>query len=118
MSPSTIHSMKPLHRIASIPGDGIGTEVVSAGLKVLQSLADATDSFVIETTHFEWSSKSYKQKGHYIPTGGLEELKKHDAILFGAVGAPDVPVGAILILPLFAYFKCRLQPISKWTSED
>ena len=75
------------YRIASIPGDGIGNEVSPAGIEVLQKLA--TD-FRIEFEHFDWSSKRFKESGAYIPAGGLEELKKFDAIFFGAVGAPDV----------------------------
>jgi len=73
------------HRIAVIPGDGIGTEVIPAGLEVLHKIAS------IEATTFDWSSARYKKTGKYIPDGGLEELKKFDAIFFGAVGAPDVP---------------------------
>jgi len=73
------------HRIAVIPGDGIGIEVIPAGLEVLHKIAS------IEATTFDWSSARYKKTGKYIPDGGLEELKKFDAIFFGAVGAPDVP---------------------------
>jgi tartrate dehydrogenase/decarboxylase/D-malate dehydrogenase len=76
------------YRIASIPGDGIGNEVIPAGIEVLQKLA--TD-FRIDFKHFDWSSKRFKETGAYIPDGGLAELKTFDAIFFGAVGAPDVP---------------------------
>ena len=76
------------YRIASIPGDGIGNEVIPAGIEVLQKLA--TD-FRIDFKHFDWSSQRFKETGAYIPDGGLAELKKFDAIFFGAVGAPDVP---------------------------
>jgi len=76
------------YRIASIPGDGIGNEVIPAGIEVLQKLA--TD-FRIDFKHFDWSSRRFKETGAYIPEGGLDELKKFDAIFFGAVGAPDVP---------------------------
>jgi len=76
------------HRIASIPGDGIGNEVIPAGIEVLQKLQDG---FRLEFEHFDWSSDRYKKEGAYIPEGGLERLKKFDAIFFGAVGAPDVP---------------------------
>jgi tartrate dehydrogenase/decarboxylase/D-malate dehydrogenase len=78
------------YRIASIPGDGIGTEVIPAGIEVLQQLARAED-FGFSFEDFDWSSKRYKDTGAYIPEGGLETLKGFDAILFGAVGAPDVP---------------------------
>jgi tartrate dehydrogenase/decarboxylase/D-malate dehydrogenase len=78
------------HRIAAIPGDGIGNEVIPAGLQVLNALA-AKESFSLETISFDWSSELYKKSGAYIPGGGLDELKRFDAIFFGAVGAPDVP---------------------------
>ena len=78
------------HRIASIPGDGIGNEVIPAGIEVLQALA-AKEEFALDFQSFDWSSERYKKTGAYIPDRGLDELKKFDAIFFGAVGAPDVP---------------------------
>lgn len=68
--------------------DGIGPEVVDAAITVLKTLSETLGSFDIDFTHFDWSSDTYKKTGKYIPDGGLEQLKKHDAILFGAVGAP------------------------------
>ncbi|KAF2136762.1 uncharacterized protein K452DRAFT_353789 [Aplosporella prunicola CBS 121167] len=91
MSPSTVHSVKPFYRIASIPGDGIGTEITQAAVQVLQKLADAHGTFQFDFTHFDWSSKNYLERGWYMPEDGLEQLKKHDAIYFGAVGWPNVP---------------------------
>ncbi|HEY3075764.1 MAG TPA: tartrate dehydrogenase [Burkholderiales bacterium] len=76
------------YRIAAIPGDGIGNEVIPAGIEVLNKTADR---FRLEFEHFDWSSQRYQQTGRYIPEGGLERLKAFDAIFFGAVGAPDVP---------------------------
>ena len=76
------------YRIAAIPGDGIGNEVIPAGIEVLER---AADGFRLEFAQFDWSSKRYQQTGRYIPEGGLEQLKSFDAIFFGAVGAPDVP---------------------------
>jgi len=78
------------YRIAAIPGDGIGVEVIAAGLKALEVLAQRERGFRLKVEHFPWSSDYYKQHGHYIPEGGLERLKQFDAIFFGAVGAPDV----------------------------
>jgi len=78
------------YRIASIPGDGIGNEVIPAGVDVLQELA-SLEGFGLEFTGFDWSSKRYLETGRYIPAGGLEQLKRFDAIFFGAVGAPEVP---------------------------
>jgi tartrate dehydrogenase/decarboxylase/D-malate dehydrogenase len=76
------------YRIAAIPGDGIGNEVIPAGVEVLEKLASG---FKLEFKDFDWSSDRFKKTGAYIPDGGLAELKKFDAIFFGAVGAPDVP---------------------------
>src|SRR5688572_27198907 len=79
------------HKIAVIPGDGIGTEVLGAGLEVLQALARQDGGFQIEPEHFPWGSDYYLKHGYYIPEGGLEGLKKCDAIFFGAVGSQQVP---------------------------
>lgn len=78
--------------IASIPGDGIGGEVVAAGLRVLDTIAKQSEGTVeFEVTEYPWSSEYYLKNGRYIPEGGLEELEKHDAIYFGAVGSAEVP---------------------------
>jgi len=82
--------MMKCYRIASIPGDGIGKEVIAAGVEVLNALAEK-EGFKLEFEHFDWSSERYLRTGAYIPEGGLEKLKTFDAIFFGAVGAPDVP---------------------------
>ena len=84
-----IDQNKP-YSIACIPADGIGPEVIDAGVQVLKSLSK-TANFKFEFENYDWSSETYKRTGKYIPEGGLDQLKKHDAILFGAVGAPDVP---------------------------
>jgi tartrate dehydrogenase/decarboxylase/D-malate dehydrogenase len=77
--------------IAAIPGDGIGTEVISAGIEVLQELARIDSGFRLGFEHFPWGSDYYLANGRYIPEGGLERLKTFDAIFFGAVGSLDVP---------------------------
>ena len=79
------------HRIASVPGDGIGPEVIAAGLEVLEVLAGRDAGFRLAVEHFPWSSDYYLAHGHYIPPGGLEALKAFDAIFFGAVGSTKVP---------------------------
>lgn len=88
MSPSVIRQT-PSYSIACIPGDGIGPEVISAGVKVLRAVSKVSD-FELDFEDYDWSSETYKQTGRYIPEGGLERLRKHDAILFGAVGAPGM----------------------------
>ncbi|MDA8110205.1 MAG: tartrate dehydrogenase [Betaproteobacteria bacterium] len=79
------------YRIASIPGDGIGVEVIAEGEKVLEALAAKERGFSLELMPFDWSSERYLRTGAYMPDNALEILRKFDAILFGAVGAPNVP---------------------------
>lgn len=76
------------YRIASIPGDGIGPEVVQATIQVVQKLAKTTESFNIEFTHIPWGTQYYKEHGRYVSEDSLDVLRKFDAALFGAVGAP------------------------------
>lgn len=76
--------------IAAIPGDGIGTEVISAGLEVLEGLAKRLGGFDFDVIHYPWDSEFYLEHGHYIPDGGLAEIKLADAIFFGAVGSLKV----------------------------
>jgi tartrate dehydrogenase/decarboxylase/D-malate dehydrogenase len=78
-------------KIASIPGDGIGKEVVAAGLRVLDAVAARDGGFSLDVTHFDWGTDYYKTHGAFMPADGLATLKPFDAIYFGAVGAPDVP---------------------------
>jgi tartrate dehydrogenase/decarboxylase/D-malate dehydrogenase len=78
------------YRIAAIGGDGIGPEVISAGVEVLQALGQV-EGYALDVKDFDWSSERYLKKGAYIPEGGLDELKTFDAILFGAVGSQKVP---------------------------
>ena len=80
-----------IHKIAAIPADGIGPEVIAAGLEVLNALASDDGGFKFDIEHFPWSSDYYLEHGYYIPEGGLEKLKTFDAIFFGAVGSQQVP---------------------------
>src|SRR3989442_12346019 len=79
------------YRIAAIPGDGIGVEVIAAGLRALEALARSGGTFRFEVESFPWSSDYYLERGYYIPEGGLEKLRAFDAIFFGAVGSQKVP---------------------------
>ena len=79
------------YKIASIPGDGIGVEVIDAGLRALYALAERAGTFRFDVTHFDWGTDRYKREGALMPADGAQDLIDFDAILFGAVGAPDVP---------------------------
>ena len=79
------------YRIAAIPGDGIGQEVIAAGIRVLEALAERHGGIGLEFTHFDWGSERYRKTGRLMPADGAEQLREFDAIFFGAVGAPDVP---------------------------
>lgn len=79
------------HRIAVIPGDGIGQEVVAAGLEVLRTLEAREPDLALEFETFDWGSAYYRAHGRMMPAAGLDRLRAFDAIYFGAVGAPDIP---------------------------
>ena len=79
------------YKIASIPGDGIGIEVIDAGLRVLNALAKRDGGFALDVTSFDWGSDRYKREGALMPADGAQDLKNYDAIFFGAVGTPDLP---------------------------
>jgi isocitrate/isopropylmalate dehydrogenase len=76
------------YRIASIPGDGIGPEVVSATIQVVEKLAKTLGTFDIDFDHIPWGTAYYKETGNYVSADCLDILRKYDAGLFGAVGAP------------------------------
>jgi tartrate dehydrogenase/decarboxylase/D-malate dehydrogenase len=79
------------YSIAAIPADGIGPEVIGAGIEVLQTLSQRAGDISFEVTCYDWGSDHYKAHGKMMPDDGLDLLKTYDAIYFGAVGAPDVP---------------------------
>ncbi len=79
-------------RIAAIPADGVGVEVVAAGRAVLDALAGASQgAFAFEWTEFPWGCGHYEKTGRMMDEDGLETLRDFDAIYFGAVGWPTVP---------------------------
>src|SRR5689334_23881795 len=77
-------------RLAVIPGDGIGPEVVAEGLKVLSAVAPD-----IEPTSYDLGAARWQRTGELLPDTVLDELRQHDAILLGAVGDPSVPSGIL-----------------------
>jgi tartrate dehydrogenase/decarboxylase / D-malate dehydrogenase len=79
------------YRIASIPADGIGPEVISAGLEVLDAVAARDGGFRLTIDHYDWSSDRYRKHGSFMPADALAWLRTADAIYFGAVGDPDIP---------------------------
>jgi tartrate dehydrogenase/decarboxylase/D-malate dehydrogenase len=79
------------YTIAAIPGDGIGVEVVAAGLEVLRALEAVDDGLRFRITEYPWGSAYYGRHGVMMPTDGLEQIRNVDAILFGAVGSREVP---------------------------
>ncbi|NQT90455.1 MAG: 3-isopropylmalate dehydrogenase [Candidatus Omnitrophica bacterium] len=83
-----------MYQIAVIPGDGTGPEVVREGLKVLQALSQKF-KFRYEVTTFDWGGERYLKTGEVIPDGGIEELKRYNAIYLGAIGHPDVKPGIL-----------------------
>jgi tartrate dehydrogenase/decarboxylase/D-malate dehydrogenase len=79
------------YKVAAIGGDGIGPEVIDAGLQVLDVLARREGGFELKVERFPWGSDYYKKHGRMMPADGLDTLEPFDAIYFGAVGAPDIP---------------------------
>ena len=86
-----------VYKIACIPGDGIGKEVVPAGQAVLQALAEAQRGFRFEFSTFGWGGDWYRAYGEMMPADGLEPLRNMDAILFGSAGDPDIPEACAVI---------------------
>jgi len=77
-------------RIAAIPGDGIGKEVVPEGIRVVDAAAKKT-GVRFEWEHFPWNCETFAQTGKMMPDDGLDRIARHDAIFLGAVGWPTVP---------------------------
>lgn len=77
-------------KLAVIPGDGIGQEVIAEALKVLKVVAPGA-----ETTEFDLGARRYHASGEILPDSVLEEIREHDAIVLGAIGDPSVPPGVL-----------------------
>ena len=76
-------------KIAVVPGDGIGHEIVPAALKVADVVAQSS-GFIIDKEFFPWGAGNYLKHGEFMPSNGLDILKSFDAIFFGSVGLPEV----------------------------
>ncbi len=79
------------HKVALIPGDGIGPEVIAEGIKVLDAVATYDGGFSLEFTEFPWGCEHYLRTGEMLPADGIDTLSHFDAIFLGAVGYPGVP---------------------------
>ena len=82
------------YKIAVIGGDGTGPEVTAEAVKVMD-VVSAKFGFKVEKTYFDFGGERYKRTGEILPDGGVADLKKHDAILLGAIGHPDVKPGIL-----------------------
>ena len=80
----------PTYKIAAIPGDGIGKEVVPEGIRVLNAIG-SKHNIKFQWDFFDWSCEVYKNTGLMMPEDGIYQISKHDAIYLGAVGFPSVP---------------------------
>jgi 3-isopropylmalate dehydrogenase len=83
-----------VYKIAVLPGDGTGPEVTAEAVKVLKVAADKF-GFKTELTEFDFGGERYKRTGETLPDSAIEELRKFDSILLGAIGHPDVPPGIL-----------------------
>src|SRR5438874_2160808 len=98
-------------RIAVIGGDGIGPEVTDQAVRVAEAAVSRHDRATLEWNRLPWSSAFYRKTGQMLPDDGWDQLQKHDAILLGAVGSPDVPDHITLhglLLPLRRRFDLYL----------
>ncbi len=78
------------YKIAAIPGDGIGVEVIGAGIEVLAALADRLGTFSLDVESFPWGADYYLANGEMMPDDGLDTLRDFDAIYFGSAGDPRI----------------------------
>ena len=111
-----------MHKIAVIPGDGTGPEVTAEAVKVLKAAAAKFD-FKVDLTEFDFGGERYKRTGELLPDSAVEELRKFDAILLGAIGHPDVAPGilekGILLKARFALDQyINLRPVKLFPGVD
>ena len=79
------------YNLAVIAGDGVGPEVIAEGKKVLEAVAAGSPTITFKFNEYPWGSAYYRETGRMMPEDGLESLESSDAILFGAVGDPNIP---------------------------
>ena len=79
------------YKVAVIPGDGVGLEVIDEGRKALEAVASVIGDLSFQFTEFPWGSEYYRETGNLMPEDGIEILQEFDTILFGAVGDPNIP---------------------------
>jgi 3-isopropylmalate dehydrogenase len=86
--------MAKTHKIAVVPGDGTGPEVIGEAVKVLKALANR-NGFILDLHHYDFGGERYKRTGETLPDSALDELRGFDAIFLGAIGHPDVAPGIL-----------------------
>jgi len=109
------------YNIAIIPGDGTGPEVTAEAMKVLGVAAEKF-GFKLDTTEYDFGGERYMRTGETLPESGLEELRRHQAILLGAIGHPEVKPGilekGILLALRFAFDQyINLRPVRLYPGE-
>jgi len=114
--------MAGTHKIAVLPGDGTGPEVIAEAVKVLQAVA-ARNGFVLDLHEYDFGGERYKRTGEVLPDAAVEEMRGFDAILLGAIGHPDVAPGilekGILLKLRFALDQyINLRPVKLYPGVD
>jgi tartrate dehydrogenase/decarboxylase/D-malate dehydrogenase len=110
------------HHLAVVPGDGIGREVTSAALAVVEA-AGRAHGFALDVTEYPWGCDHFVETGRMMPVDGCDRLRDSDAILLGAVGRPDVPDHISLwglLIPIRRTFRqyVNLRPVRLWPGID
>ena len=80
-----------MYKIAVIPGDGIGPEVINSGVEVLKALSKTEPNLNMDFTTFDWGGDYFRKNGEMMPESGVEQLKEYDTIYFGSAGDPNIP---------------------------
>lgn len=110
------------YKIAVMPGDGTGPEVIREGVKVIEAAASRF-GFKLDMTWYDYGGERYKRTGEVLPEGAVEDLKRYQAIYLGAIGHPDVKPGilekGILLNLRFALDQyINLRPVTLYPGVD